>query len=155
MKADQVKTMQQELEERFQKLNIETAWLEGEEGQIGDTLRALLPVTKTGDHVLLEVMVTRLDEDMVLLDLFISLIMEVGPGYEALKETMLDWNLDSPIGAFGIYRPGRTFYHRYTFPFPCDALPEELASQAAYLIDRCYDVVAAVFPEAVRISGHA
>ena len=155
MKADQVKTMQQELEERFQKLNIETAWLEGEEGQIGDTLRALLPVTKTGDHVLLEVMVTRLDEDMDLLDLFISLIMEVGPGYEALKETMLDWNLDSPIGAFGIYRPGRTFYHRYTFPFPCDALPEELASQAAYLIDRCYDVVATVFPEAVRISGHS
>ena len=154
MKAEQVKIMQEELEARFRKLNIETARLSGEENQIGDTLRALLPVTKAGDHVLLEVMVTRLDEDMDLLDLFTSLIMEVGPGYEELKETMLDWNLDSPIGAFGIYRPSKTFYHRYTFPFPCDALPEELATQAAYLIDRCYDVVAAVFPEAVRISGH-
>jgi hypothetical protein len=47
-----------------------------------------------------------------------------------------------------------TFFHRYTFPFSCGALPEELASQAAYLIDRCYDVTASVFPEAVRISGH-
>ena len=155
MEAEQVEVMQKELEARFQKLNIETAWLSGEENQIGDTLRALLPVTKTGDHVLLEVMVTQLDEDMHLLDLFISLIMEVGPGYEQLKDAMLDWNLDSPIGAFGIYRPGKTFYHRYTFPFPCSALPEELATEAAYLIDRCYDVVAAVFPEAVRISGHS
>ena len=110
MKAEQVKTMMKELEERFQKLNIETAWLSGEENQIGDTLRALLPVTKAGDHVLLEVMVNRLDEDMDLLDLFTSLIMEVGPGYEALKEEMLDWNLDSPIGAFGIYRPSKSLY---------------------------------------------
>ena len=154
MQAEQVKAMQEDLEARFRKLNVETAWLKGEEGQIGDTLRALLPVTKAGEHVLLEVMVTQLDEDMHLLDLFISLIMQVGPGYEQLKEAMLDWNLDSPIGAFGIYRPGRTFYHRYTFPFPCSALPEELATQASYLIDRCYEVVAAVFPEAVRISGH-
>lgn len=154
MKADQVKTMLEELAARFHKLNIETAWLEGEENQIGDTLRALLPVTKTGDHVLLEVMVTNLDEEMHLLDLFTSLIMEIGPGYEELKEVMLDWNLDSPIGTFGIYRPSRTFFHRYTFPFPCDALPEELASQAAYLIDRCYEVIASVFSEAVRISGH-
>ena len=154
MNAEQVKTMLEELEARFHKLNIETAWLDGEENQIGNTLRALLPVTQTGDHVLLEVMVTRLDEDMDLLDLFTSLIMEVGPGYEELKEVMLDWNLDSAVGAFGIYRPGRTFFHRCTFPFPADALPEELATQAAYLIDRCYDVVAAVFPEAVRISGH-
>lgn len=154
MNADQVKTMMEELEARFHKLNIETAWLSGEENQIGETLRALLPVTKKGEHVLLEVMVTRLDEDMDLLDLFTSLIMEIGPGYEELKEVMLDWNLDSPIGAFGIYRPSRTFYHRYTFPFPSGALPEELASQAAYLIDRCYEVTATVFPEAVRISGH-
>ena len=155
MEAEQVKAMQKELEARFRKLNIETAWLKGEEGQIGETLRALLPVTKAGDHVLLEVMVTGLDEDMHLLDLFISLIMEVGPGYAELMEAMQDWNVDSPIGAFGIFRPSRLFYHRYTFPFPRNALPEELASQAAYLIDRCYDVVATVFPEAVRISGHS
>ena len=155
MQAEQVKVMQEELEARFRKLNIETAWLKGEEGQIGETLRALLPVTKAGDHVLLEVMVTGLDEDMHLLDLFISLIMEVGPGYEELKEAMLDWNLDSPIGAFGIYRPSRTFYHRYTLPFPCDVMPEDLAAQASYLIDRCCAVTSYVFPEAVRISGHS
>ena len=155
MNAEQVKIMQEELEARFRKLNVETAWLKGEEGQIGETLRALLPVSDAGDCMLLEVMVTHLDEDMDLLDLFMSLIMEVGPGYEELKEAMLDWNVDSPIGTFGIYRPSRLFYHRYTFPFPRTALPEELASQASYLIDRCYSVAATVFPEAVRISGHS
>ena len=154
MKADQVKTMLEELAARFHKLNIETAWLEGEENQIGDTLRALLPVTKTGDHVLLEVMVTNLDEEMHLLDLFTSLIMEIGPGYEELKEVMLDWNLDSPIGAFGIFRPERQFYHSYTFPFPADVTAEDLTEEAYYLIGQCYAVIASVFPDAVRISGH-
>lgn len=154
MQPSQVRIMQEDLESRFKKLNVETAWLEGGEDQIGDTFRALMPVNKSGDCVLLEVMVTPLDEVMDLLDIFISLIMKVGPGYEQLKEAMLEWNIDSPIGAFGVCGPDRTFYHRYTFPFPSDALPDELAEQTAYLIDQCYAVAARVFPEAVRISGH-
>lgn len=154
MNAANVKAMQENLEARLKKLNVETAWLKGEDNQIGDTLRALLPVTEAGDCVLLEVMVTHLDDEVDLLDLFTSLIMEIGPGYEALKEIMLDWNLDSPIGAFGIYRPSRTFFHRYTFPFPADSSAEDLAEQTNYLIGQCFAVVAQVFPDAVRISGH-
>ena len=155
MDKEQVRVMLGELETRFKKLNVETAWLAGGENQIGDTLRALLPVTKEGGHVLLEVMVDPLDADTDLLDIFISIIMEVGPGYEELKEAMLEWNIDSPIGYFGVYRQSRTFFFRYTYPFPAVLPPEDLAVEAAYLIDVCAAVTSAVYPEAVRISGHS
>ena len=154
MDAKQIRTAQEDLEKRLKTLNVETAWLEGEDDQIGGTLRALLPVTDAGDCVLMEIMVTPFDEVMHLLHLYTAIIMEIGPGYEALKETLLDWNLESPIGAFGVYRPDRQFCHRYTFPFPADVPAEELAEEAYYLIGQCYSVISHVFPDAVRISGH-
>ena len=40
------------------------------------------------------------------------MIAETGLGYEALKEMLPDWNLTCPIGAFGIYRRARQFYHK-------------------------------------------
>lgn len=154
MDATQMNTTLDALEARLKTLNVETARLKGEEDQIGDTLRALLPVTDAGDMVLMELAVTPFDEGMALLHLYTTLIMEIGPGYEALKEMMLDWNLDSPIGTFGIFRPERQFYHRYTFPFPSDATVEDLTEESYYLIGQCYAVIARVFPDAVRISGH-
>ena len=154
MDATQMNATLDALEARLKTLNVETARQKGEEDQIGDTLRALLPVTDAGDMVLMELAATPFDEGMALLHLYTTLIMEIGPGYEALKEMMLDWNLDSPIGAFGIFRPERQFYHSYTFPFPADVTVEDLTEEAYYLIGQCYAVIASVFPDAVRISGH-
>lgn len=154
MDAKQVKTAWEDVEKRLKTLNVETAWLKGEDDQIGEALRALLPVTDAGDCVLMELMVTPFDENMHLLHIYTAIIMEIGPGYETLKETLLDWNLDSPIGVFGIVRPDRQFCHRYTFPFPVALPSEELAEEAYYLIGRCYSVISRVYPEAVRISGH-
>ena len=155
MDATLVKTAFDELEERLKGLKVETGRLPGEDDQIGDTLRALLPVTEAGDVVLMEVMVTPFDEGMALLHLYTTLIMEIGPGYEALKEMLLDWNLESPIGAFGIFRPERQFCHRYTVPFPAEVPAGELAEEAYYLVGQCYAVISRVFPDAVRLSGHS
>ena len=43
------------------------------------------------------------------------MIVEIGPGYEALKEMLLDWNLTARLGAFGIYRQQRQLYHKYNY----------------------------------------
>ncbi len=144
-----------EIEALLKKMKYQTARMEGVGPQLGDTLRAMVPVDEAGNAVLLEVMVIPLTEEAHLVQLYTTMIAEIGPGYEALKEMLLDWNLVCPIGAFGIFRAGRQFYHKYNYPIPVDIPPEEMALEILYLIDLIRGEVADVFPDAVRLSGHA
>ena len=143
-----------ELEALLKKMEYETAVLKGEEIQLGDTLRAMLPVDDAGNKVLLEIMALPYTEDALLLQIFTTMIAEIGPGYEALKEMLLDWNLNSPLGAFGIYRRGRQFYHKYNYPMPADGDPKQMAVEVFFIIHLIRDVIADVFPDAVRLSGN-
>ena len=143
-----------ELETLLKKMEYETVILKGEEIQLGDTLRVLLPVDETGNIVLMEIMALPYTEDALLLQLYSTMIAEIGPGYEALKEMLLDWNLNSPLGAFGIYRQGRQFFHKYNYPMPADGDPKEMAVEVFYIIHLIRDVIGQIFPDAVRLSGN-
>lgn len=143
-----------ELETLLKKMEYETAILKGEEIQLGDTLRVLLPVDETENIVLMEIMALPYTEDALLLQLYSTMIAEIGPGYEALKEMLLDWNLNSPLGAFGIYRQGRQFFHKYNYPMPADGDPKEMAVEVFYIIHLIRDVIGQIFPDAVRLSGN-
>ena len=148
------KKFQTALDDLLKKIGVQTATLEGVEPQIGDTLRALLPVTEAGDVVLTEVMMAPYTEDALLLQIYSTMIVEIGPGYEALKEMLLDWNLTAALGAFGIYRQGRQLYHKYNYIIPTDGDPDEMATEVFYLMNLVLDVISAHFPDGVRISGH-
>lgn len=143
-----------ELEVLLKKMEYETATLEGEDIQLGDTLRAMVPVDEAGNMVLLEVMVLPFTDDAHIVQIYSTMIAEIGPGYEALKEMLLDWNLICPIGAFGIFRQGRQFYHKYNYPMPTDGDPKEMAVEIFYIIHLVRDAIAIVFPDAVRLSGN-
>lgn len=142
------------LEEMLNQINIETAIVDGEEPQIGNTLRALMPVSDNGEKVLTEMAVAPFTEDANLLQIYTTMILEIGPGYEALKEMLLDWNLTCSLGAFGIYRKGKQFYHKYNYMLPVDVPPEEMAAEVFYLLNLLLVTVSEVFPDAVRLSGH-
>ena len=155
MNAQDVLEFQRELSSQITRLHMETNTVEGNGGiQIGGTLRTLLPVSMDGDAALTEILVSRYNEESDSLLFYSTMIMEIGPGYEALKEMLLDWNLTCPLGAFGIYRQARQFYHKYTLPFPKDTPPGKLADRAMYLLELLYEVLSERFPEAVRLSGH-
>lgn len=154
MTTERVKRFQELLEARLKELTLETAYIGGGPDQIGDTLRALVPVTDDGDVVLTEILVTPWAKDCDLLHIYSTMIAEIGPGFEALKEMLPDWNLTCPLGAFGIYRPARQFYHRYSVPLPPETDPEILAEKAFPLLNLIAAVIAERFPEAVRLSGH-
>lgn len=143
-----------ELEELLKKMGYQTARLEGEAPQIGDTVRAMMPVDDAGNMVLLEVMAGEYNEKTLMIQIYSTMIVEIGPGYEALKEMTLDWNLSCPIGAFGIYRQGRQFYHKYNYLIPTDGDAKEMAAEIFYVIHLVRDVIAEIFPDAVRLSGH-
>lgn len=143
-----------ELESLLKKMEYETATLEGEEIQLGDTLRAMLPVDEAGNKVLLEVMAMPFTDDAILVQLYSTMIAEIGPGYEALKEMLLDWNLTCPLGAFGIYRQGRQFYHKYNYTLPTDGDPKQMAVEVFYIIHLVRDVIGQYFADIVRLSGN-
>ena len=143
-----------ELEELLKKMKYQTARLEGQEPQIGDTLRAMVPVDAAGNMVLLEVLAAEYDEHTLLIQIYTTMIAEIGPGYEALKEMLLDWNLTCPLGAFGIYRPAKQFYHKYNYLMPVDEDQKEMATEIFYVIHLVMDVVASGFPDIVRLSGN-
>ena len=144
-----------ELEKLLQKMDYETALVKNEEQpQLGDTLRAMVPVDEAGNRVLLDVMAFPYSEHSLLVQIYSTMIAEIGPGYEALKEMLLDWNLTCPIGAFGIYRQGRQFYHKYNYLLPTDGDEKEMAAEVFYVIHLVRDVIAEIFPDAVRLSGH-
>ena len=52
-----------ELEKLLKKMEYQTARLDGQEPQIGDTLRAMVPVDETGSMVLLEVLLGEYNDD--------------------------------------------------------------------------------------------
>lgn len=143
-----------ELEELLKQMGYETARLPGEAPQVGDTLRALVPVDEIGNMVLLEVLAAPYTEETLLIQIYTTMIAEIGPGYEALKEMTQDWNLACPLGAFGIYRQNRQFYHKYNYLLPVEGEPKEQASEVFYVIHLVIDVIADIFPDAVRLSGN-
>ena len=141
-----------ELESLFKKIGLETATLKGEEPQLGDTLRILLPVTEEGNVVLTELLAAPYNEDVILLQIYSTMIAEIGPGYEALKEMLLDWNLSCPVGAFGIYRQGRQFYHKYNYLMPTDQDPDQMAMEIFYVVHLVGEVISPFLSDALRLS---
>ena len=143
-----------ELDVLFKEMEYETASLKGEEIQLGDTLRVMLPIDEAGNKVLMEIMAMSYTDDAILVQIYSTMIAEIGPGYEALKEMLLDWNLTCPLGAFGIYRQGRQFYHKYNYTLPTDGEPKEMAMEVFYIIHLIQDVIGRYFPDIVRLSGN-
>lgn len=149
-----VKVFLDETEALLKQMGYEMGRLAGEEPQIGDTLRALVPVDEVGNMVLLEVLAAPYTEEMLLVQIYTTMIAEIGPGYEALKEMTQEWNLACPLGAFGIYRQNRQFYHKYNYLLPVEGDPKEFAMEVFYVIHLVIDVITDIFPDAVRLSGH-
>ena len=143
------------LEKMLKEKNLETYITDSGDPLAGNILRTLLPVTETGDMVMTEFMAASYTDDADLIQIYSTMIMKIGPGYEAMKEMILDWNLTCPLGAFGIYRQERQFYHKYTFLQPKDADPEETAEEVFDQTGIILDILREYFPDAVRLSGHA
>jgi len=143
------------LEGLLKQMGYETALARGEDPKLGDTLRALLPVDEAGNKVLLDVMAFPYTEHALLAQIYTTMIAEIGPGYDALEKMLVDWNLTCPIGAYGIYREGRQFYHKYNYLMRTDGEAKEMAEEIFYIIHLVLDVIAETFPAAVRLSGSA
>ena len=144
------------LEGEMQQLHLDTAFLDGEGApQIGNTLRILLPAAEGKGALLMDVMVTEFEEEKDLVHFYTTILPNIGPGYEAIKEVIQDWNLLCPLGAFGVYRQEMAFYHKYALAIDRASAPEALCAQALYLIELFYGIIDEHYLECVRLSGHS
>lgn len=143
-----------ELEELLNEIGLETAILKGDDPKLSNTLRAMAPMTEAGGHVLLEIMTVPYTDDAYLLQIYTTMLAEIGPGYDVLKDALLDWNLTCPLGAFGIYKRLRQFYHKYNYLMPVDVPADEMADEVFYILNLVLEAISRIYPDAVRISGN-
>ena len=112
-----------QLNDLLKRFGLETAFLEGVEPQVGDTLRAMVPMSTEGDE----------------------------SGFDALQKALLDWNLTCPIGAFGIYLEKWHLYHKYNYPMPLEIDPAEMALEAFYILNLILDTIYVIYPQTVKL----
>jgi hypothetical protein len=141
------------LEKDIQESHIETNLVPPHD-DMSEDLRAMLPVTDEGDPCLLEIMTSKFVEDAELLVFYTTMIANIGPGYENLLDALHQWNLDCPLGLFGIYEAQgmKQLYHKYTILYDPDIDPGDLAETAMFHLMILYEVISRKFPEARAIA---
>ena len=156
MEVLSVQAFEKDIARRLSALGMESTFTEGVGApQIGDTLRILFPVTPAGDAVITELMVTGLSPEIDLLHVYSTVVVEIGPRYDALVRKLVSWNARCPLGAYGIYEEERQLYHKYSYPIPRDCDPEDLAGLAMTLLELIHEVLAETYREAETYAAEA
>lgn len=154
MELEVQKMLFDRLAKEFNERDIETQTAPGNGGaQVGDTLRLLIPVNDEGDAVLMEIMLANYFEDMDLLQFYSTLLLEIGPGYDELKNATFELNFFCPIGAFGIYEEGRQYYHKYGLMLETPHSIDELTERTLIVMEGLYDVISKYYQTVVDLSN--
>ena len=147
----------EDLERRLQADGLESVHVEGiGDGQRGDTLRILLPVTENGDPVLMELMLLRFGEEHDLLCFYATIAVDVTEEARAvLLEALVKWNMHCALGAYGLYEEEdtRQLYHKYAVLSPRDAGPMTVAELALRVLPEVRDIIGEQFPAMVELLG--
>ena len=142
------------LGKELESMGIEFTYVNGTgDPQIGDTLRILFPVTGEGHAAITEVMVTGDTEDLDLLMIYTTLVVELNEKAAELPEKLLGWNLLCPLGSYGIFEEEQQLYHKYTMPFDRSGTAEDLASDTMTLLELLFDVFSAQYEEYIAYSA--
>ncbi|MBE6070108.1 MAG: hypothetical protein E7211_20820 [Clostridium lundense] len=132
----------------LEKLGINTTYVEGAGApQIGDTLRILFPVTDEGHAAITEVMVSELEEDLNMLHIYSTIVVELNEKADELPNKLIEWNLLCPLGGYGLYEEERQLYHKYTMPFNINKDPESLADDTMTLLELLFNVLTNAYPD--------
>ncbi len=144
------------LEGKVRELGIQTNYIEGiRSPQIGDTLRILMAVTQEGHPVVTEFMITEMAADYDLLIIYSTVLAKLGKRGSELPQKLLEWNILSPMGHYGIYEEENQLYHKYSMPIPVDTDPEALAEKAMDLLGLIYEQLSAQYTELAEYSVDA
>lgn len=105
-----------QLSAHFEESGLESKIIDGVGGwQFGDTLMSLVPVTDTGENVLLQVAMARYSDDLFFINIYSTIVTETKNDTPELREMLNAFSAVCPVGAFGVI--GKEVYHKYTLLF--------------------------------------
>ena len=143
-----VQAFENALAEKLRAIRIESKVLEGMGSpEIGDMLRVLLPLSNS-EVAITDFTVFSLEANNDLLQLYTTVVVEIGDNYDTLVKRLVQWNASCSLGHFGIVERDRQLYHRYTIPVETNSDPEALADRALLLLSLVREVVVRQYAEA-------
>lgn len=128
-------------------LGGKTRLVEGSKEQLGQTLRALMPVGEEGDEILMEFQLFRYNEKALFLQFYSTLVTDIPPEHEAeLNRAIVGMNFRCMLGSYGIYRPLKQFYHKYGLLLEEHVPTCDLSDRVTVVLGALYRLVTDVFP---------
>ena len=138
------------IQEEFDKQSFPTEIRETENGPM---LRMGVPLLENGEgQVLVEVCALTYNDQIDIIQIYSTLLPQPGPGLEALRAKLNEWNLVAVAGAYGIYDKLGQLYHKYNVAVDAGEGLEAKADQAILGICVALDEMSGRIEEALALS---
>lgn len=138
------------IQEEFEKQQFPT---EVKDTENGPMLRMRIPLLENGaGQVLVEVCALTYNDQIDIIQIYSTMLPQPGPGLEALRAKLNEWNLVTIAGAYGIYDQLGQFYHKYNVAVDVSHGLEDKADQAILGICVALDEMSGRIEEAMSIS---
>lgn len=140
------------IQEQLEKENFSTELKQSEQGPVLRTVIPLLEEDEQG-QVLVEICALTYNDQIDLIQIFSTMLLEPGPGLDALRAQLNDWNLVAIAGAYGIYEKMGQLYHKYNVAIDNTWNLEGKADQAFLGLCVALDEMCGRIGEAIALSA--
>lgn len=124
------------------------------DSQQGPVLRTVIPLLENEQgQVLVEICALTYNDQIDLIQIFSTMLLEPGPGLDALRAQLNDWNLVAIAGAYGIYEKMGQLYHKYNVTIDTTLDLESKAAQAFLGLCVALDEMCGRIGEAISLSA--
>lgn len=127
-----------------------------EEGEEISFLRIVPPLFENGEgRVYMEICLIDYSEEVMIAQVYSTMLPKPGPGMDALREKLGQWNLESLAGSYGIYEKLGQLYHKQMVALINEAAADDQTETLFTGICMAMDEMARRLPEAVEIANTA
>jgi len=104
-------------------------------------------------QVYMEICLLDYSQEVMVAQVYSTMLLKPGPGIAALREKLGEWNLKSLAGAYGIYEAQGQLYHKQSIALINDAAVDDQVDFLFAGICAVMDEMARRLPEAIALSS--
>ena len=139
------------IQEQLEKEDFSTELTQSQQGPV---LRTVIPLLEEEQgQVLVEICALTYNDQIDLVQIFSTMLLEPGPGLETLRGQLNSWNLVAIAGAYGIYDQMGQLYHKYNVAIDSTLDLESKAGQAFLGLCAALDEMCGRIKEAITLSA--
>lgn len=114
--------------------------------------------TQLGDRcgaALIELCLIDFDGEFELVQIYTTLLTDVGDAMPDLARACLRWNLKAPLGAYGVHESLRQMYHKYNIAIDSELTCDDICSAVFRSLYICTNCMQAIRERAALIASGA